>query len=142
MKIAMFSAFLVLALSGCTKTTVQQVNQVYSAIYTITPDKWVAAQDQGSGTKYYFTTLSIPELTQQIDLNGGVVVYLTFDDPTSGDPLYEALPETFDAVAYGALHTTGTVTIDLRAADGGDMTSAISSTVGIKVILMDAQSLD
>jgi len=142
MKIAMFSAFLVLALSGCTKTTVQQVNQVYSAIYTITPDKWVAAQDPNNGPKYFFTTLSIPELTQAIDQNGGVVVYLTFDDPTTGDPQYEALPETFNAVAYGALHTTGSVTIDLRAADGGDMTSPISSTTGIKVILMDAQSLD
>jgi len=71
------------------------------------------------------------------------VVYLTFDDPTTvSDPIYEAMPEVFDGVAYGAIHTTGSVTIDLRAADGGSLSTAISSTVSVKVILMDAQPLN
>ena len=42
------------------------------------------------------------------------------------DPVYEALPEVIDGVAYGAIHTTGTVTIDLRAADGSNAPGPIT----------------
>ncbi len=47
MKIALFSAFVILACSGCTKTTVNQVNQVYSAVYTVAANQWAQGQDPG-----------------------------------------------------------------------------------------------
>jgi hypothetical protein len=142
MKIALFAVFAVLSFSGCTKTTIQQVNQVYSALYTVPASSWTQGQDQ-DGTKYFYTTLNIPELTQDIDVNGGVAVYLTFDDVTTvASPTYEALPEVINGVAYGAIHTTGSVTIDLRAADGSSLTSAITGTTSVKVVLMQAQPLD
>ncbi|HEY4967973.1 MAG TPA: hypothetical protein VII28_16315, partial [Puia sp.] len=119
MKIALLSAFVILIGSGCTKTTVNQVNQVYSAVYTVAANQWAGGQDP-DGTTFYSTTLSVPELTQQIDVNGGVLVYLSFDDPSATDPVYEALPEVINGVAYGAIHTTSKVTIDLRAADGSN----------------------
>lgn len=140
MKIALFSAFVILACSGCTKNTVQQVNQVYSAVYTVSASQWALGQDP-NGTKFYYTTLSVPELTQNIDLNGGVVVYLSFDDASNSNPIYEALPEVIDGVAYGAIHTTGTVTIDLRAADGSDAPGPITGPTLVKVVLMDASPL-
>ena len=140
MKIALLSAFAILTFSGCTKTTVNQVNQVYSAVYTVAANQWAPGTDP-DGTKFYYTTLSIPELTQSIDLNGGVAVYLSFDDASNSNPVYEALPEVISGVAYGAIHTTGQVTVDLRGADGSDLTSAISAPTLIKVVLMDAQPL-
>ncbi len=70
-----------------------------------------------------------------------MVTYLSFSDPTATDPLYEAMPEVFQGVAYGSLHTTGSVTIDLRGADGSNLTSAISAPTLIKVVLMDASPL-
>src|ERR1700748_2038498 len=80
MKIALLSAFSILILSGCTKTyNYPTVNQVFSAVYTVQPNQWAQATDQGSGKTYYYTTLSVPELTQAIDLNGGVITYLSFD---------------------------------------------------------------
>src|SRR5450631_43449 len=101
MKIALLSAFAILTFSGCSKTTVNQVNQVYSAIYTVQANQWVAGQDSGpNGAKFFFTTLTVPELTQPIDVNGGVVVYLSFDDPSNPNPVYEALPEVINGVAY------------------------------------------
>lgn len=143
MKIALLSAFVILACSGCTKTTVNQVNQVYSAVYTVAANQWVQGQDPAAngGATFYSTTLSVPELTQQIDVNGGVLVYLSFDDPSATDPIYEALPEVFDGIAYGAIHTTGQVTIDLRGADGSSLTNAISAPTLVKIILLDASPL-
>src|ERR1700759_2872145 len=92
MKIALLSAFSILILSGCTKTyNYPNVNQVYSAVYTVQASQWAKGTDP-DGTVFYYTSLSVPELTQQIDLNGGVVTYLSFDDPTSTSPTYEAMP--------------------------------------------------
>ena len=142
MKIALLSAFVILACSGCTKTVVNQVNQVYSAVYTVAANQWAQGTDPGpGGATFYYTTLSVPELTQQLDANGGVLVYLSFDDPSATDPVYEALPEVIDGVAYGAIHTTGQVTIDLRAADGSNAPGPITGPTLVKIVLLDAQAL-
>jgi hypothetical protein len=141
MKIALFSAFVILACSGCTKTTVNKVDQVFSAVYTVAANQWAQGQDPGGGATYYYTTLSIPELTQSIDVNGGVLIYLSFDDPSSSNPVYEALPEVIDGVAYGAIHTTGQVTIDLRAADGSNAPGPITGPTLVKVVLLEASPL-
>ena len=140
MKIALISAFAIVTFSGCTKTTVQQVNQVYSALYTVGASQWAQGQDP-DGTTFYYTTLNVPELTQSIDLNGGVVVYLSFDDASNTNPTYEALPEVINGVAYGAIHSTGSVTIDLRAADGSNAPGPITGPTLVKVVLMDASPL-
>jgi hypothetical protein len=140
MKIALLSVFAIVTFSGCTKTTVQQVNQVFSAVYTVQANQWALGTDP-NGTTFYYTTLAIPELTQAIDLNGGVLAYLSFDDPSSTNPTYEAMPEVINGVAYGAIHTTGSVTIDLRAADGSNAPGPITGPTLIKVILLDAQAL-
>lgn len=139
MKIALLSAIAILVFSGCTKNY-PTVNQVYSAVYTVQANQWAQGTDP-NGNTFYSTTLAVPELTQSIDLNGGVVVYLSFDDPSSANPTYEALPEVFDGIAYGAIHTTGSVTIDLTGADGSSLSSAITAPVLIKVVLMDASPL-
>ncbi len=141
MKIAFLAVFAIVTFSGCTKTTVNQVNQVFSALYTVQPSQWVAMQDP-DGTKFFQTTLTVPEIDQTLDLNGGVAVYLSFDNSTSTSPVYEALPEVINGVAYGAIHTVGSVTVDLRAADGSDLTNSITAPVLLKVVLMDAKPLD
>jgi hypothetical protein len=141
MKIALLAVFAILTFSRCTKNY-PQVNQVFSAVYTVQANQWAQGTDPGAGgATFYYTTLAVPELTQSIDLNGGVLVYLSFDAPTATDPTYEAMPEVFDGVAYGAIHTTGSVTVDLRGADGSSLTSAISAPTLIKVVLMDASPL-
>jgi hypothetical protein len=137
MKIALLSVFAILTFTGCSKTN--QVNQVFSAVYAVAANQWAAGQDPDS-TTFYYTTLNVPELTQDIDLNGGVAVYLSFD-PTDANPVYEAMPEVINGVAYGAIHTTGSVTIDLRAADGSNAPGPITGPTLIKVVLFQAQPL-
>ena len=139
MKIALLSLFALLFFSACKKTTVvnQTVNQAFSALYTINPTDWVQGKNQ-DGTTYFYTTLTVKELDAIINTSGGVDVYISFDAGTN----YETLPEVIDGVAYGSLHTTGSVTIDLRAADGSSLTSAISAPITAKIVLIDAQPLN
>ena len=139
MKIALLSAFAILVFSGCTKNY-PTVNQVFSAVYTVSANQWARGTDP-DGTVFYYTTLAVPELDQTIDLNGGVLTYLSFDDPSSANPTYEAMPEVINGVAYGSIHTTGSVTVDLRGADGSSLTSGITAPTMIKVVLMDAKPL-
>jgi hypothetical protein len=140
LSIALLSAVTVLSFSGCTKTTVQQTNQVFSAVYTVQANQWAQGTDSG-GSVFYYTTLTIAELTQSIDLNGGVQAFLSFDAPTSTNPTYEAMPEVFNNVAYGVIYSTGSVTVDLRGVDGSSLTSAIGAPTLIKIVLLEAQPL-
>ncbi len=142
MKYAVFAAIVLISFSSCKKTYIDQtVNQAFSAIYTIDPSAWQQGTNSDQ-TIFYYVNLSVPELDDIINTHGGVEVYLSFDDPNATVKNYEALPEVFDGVAYGSLHTTGTVTIDLRGADGGSLSSPIGTTVTAKVVLIDAQPLD
>ncbi len=147
MRIALFSLLAIVMLGSCTKTVTKNntVNQAFSAVYTVSPNQWTqgSESDGNGGTRtFFYSTLSIPELDDIINLNGGVETYLSFDDVNSTTPTYETLPEVVSGVAYGSIHTTGTVTIDLRAADGGSLTSAIAKDVRVKVVLIDAAPLD
>ena len=136
MKLALLSVFAIVTFSGCTKTEVQQVNQAFSAIYSVGTNQWVSGHDP-NGTLFYYTSLTVPELTQSINTNGGVNIYLSFDNGAT----YEALPEVINGVAYGAIHTTGFITVDLRAADGSNAPGPITGATQIKVVLIEAQPL-
>ena len=141
MKIALLSIFAIVTFSGCTKTTVNNtVNQAFSAVYTIKSNQWVAGKDPDQ-TVFYYATLPIAELDQIIDQHGGVNVYLSFNG-SSTDPTYEALPEVVSGIAYGTFHTTGLITIDLRNADGTNISGPITSDTQVKVILIDAHPLN
>jgi len=124
-----------LGFAGCTKHVTQVVNQAFSAIYTVRAASWTTT-DAGLS---YSTTLNVPEIDDILLKNGAVIVYLSFDGGTT----YEALPESFGGVAYGAIHQSKTVYIDLSAADGTATTvTAPTKDILAKVVLVDAQPLD
>ncbi len=120
--------------SACKKevTEVQQVNQAFSAIYSLAPSGW----STNDGSHSYAQTVSVPELDDIIQQNGGVLVYLSFDNGAN----YEAIPEVFDGITYGAVHSTGSVTIDLYDVNGGTIT-APGGTILAKIVLIDAAQL-
>lgn len=142
MRIALLSLFAILTFSGCKKTYINQtVNQAFSALYTVQPGDWVKGTNSDN-TNYYSVNLSIAELDDVINTHGGVEVYISFDDLNATVKNYETVPEVVDGIAYGSLHTTGSVTIDLRGADGSTLTSAISAPITVKIVLIDAQPLN
>lgn len=123
----------ILALGACRKevTQVKQVNQAFSAIYDIKSTDWTTA-DNGLS---YSTSFDVPELNSAIFDHGAVIVYLSFKDN-----IYEALPEVFDGISYGAIHSQGAVTVDLHAVDGSAIT-APGGEIFAKIVLIDAQQL-
>lgn len=133
-KIILLSAISLVIFSSCKKevTEVQQVNQAFSAVYTIHPGDWTTNNNGLS----YTAQLPVPELDNSIYNGGGVLVYISF----TGTGYYEALPEVFDGFTYGAIHSKGYVGIDISALSGAAI-NAPTQTISAKVILIDAQSL-
>jgi hypothetical protein len=122
-----------LTFSSCKKDVTQVVNQVFSATYSIQPNQWVA----GTGNLSYYVNLSVPEIDNIIVQSGGVLVYLSFDNGSS----FEAVPEDYGGIAYGAVHSVGSVTIDLNAIDGVSAVTPPTGTVLAKVVLLDGSPL-
>lgn len=135
----MNKAILLLALpliifSSCKKevTEVQQVDQAFSAVYTINPGDWTTS-DNG---KSYSVNFDVPELDNIIYQNGAVLVYLSFD----GNAYYEALPQVFDGITYGAIHGDGFVGVDLSALSGNAIDPPQKQVIA-KIVLIDATKL-
>lgn len=131
-KLILFSALSLLIFSSCKKETTQQVKQVFSAVYTIAPSNWSTSNNGQSFT----AQLNIPEIDNNIYQNGAILVYISF----SGTNYYEALPEVFDGISYGAIHSPGYVGIDISSVSG-DPVSAPTQSISAKVILIDAAAL-
>ncbi len=131
-KIFLFSAIALFIFSSCRKDVTQQVNQAFSAVYTITPSNWSTNNNGQSFT----AQLNIPEIDNNIYQNGAVLVYISF----AGTNYYEALPEVFDGITYGAIHSPGYVSIDISAISGA-LISAPTQNISAKVILIDAAAL-
>jgi hypothetical protein len=120
-------------LGACKKEYItQEVDQAFSAIYTVRTADW----GTGDGGLSYSTTLSVPEIDDIILDHGAVVVYISYN----GGDAYEALPQVFDNIAYGAVHTKGSVTLDIYDVEGNQITPPGDITV--KVVLVDAKPLD
>ncbi len=113
-------------------TKVEKVDQAYSAIYTIQPGDWTTDNNGLS----YTASLNVPELDNTVYQYGAVLVYLSF----SGTSYYEALPEVFDGITYGAIHSPGYISIDISDVSGQAITPP-GQTISAKVILIDATAL-
>ena len=133
-RLFLLSALSFLILSSCKKevTQVQQVDQAFSAVYNIAPGSWTTSD----GGLSYSAELDIPELSNIIYQDGAVLVYISF----SGTSYYEALPQVFDGITYGAIHGSGYVSIDISALSGNPINPP-GQTVSAKIILIDAARL-
>lgn len=125
-------AFLIF--NSCKKevTKVEKVDQAFSAVYTIQPGDWTTDNNGLS----YTSQLKVPEVDDVLYNHGAVLVYLSF----SGTNYYEAIPEVFDGIAYGAIHSNGYVGVDISAVSG-ELINAPTQSISAKVILIDASAL-
>lgn len=133
-KLFILSTLAFMIFASCKKevTQVQKVNQAFSAVYNINPSDWTTTNNGAS----YTAELNIPELDNVIYNNGAVLVYLSF----SGTSYYEALPEVFDGITYGVIHSTGYVGIDISDVTGATINPP-GQTISAKVVLIDAAAL-
>ena len=134
-RLFLLSALFTFILSSCKKevTEVKNVDQAFSAVYDIDPADWTT----DNGGKSYTAQLDIPELDDIIYQDGGVLVFLSF----AGTTYYEALPQVFDGIAYGAIHSNGYVGIDMSDVAGG-LIDPPAQKISAKIILIDATRLE
>ena len=120
--------------ASCKKevTKVEKVDQAFSAVYTIQPGDWTTDNNGLS----YTAQLNVPEVDDVLYQNGAVLVYLSF----SGTNYYEAIPEVFDGISYGAIHSNGYVGIDISSITG-DQIDPPTQSISAKVVLIDASAL-
>jgi len=133
LKITAVLGLLILCFGSCKKEVTQVVNQVFSVTYTIQTNDWVL---DNSGLNYYKVDLSVPEVDNVVLRDGGVLVYLSFDNGAS----FDALPEDVGGYTYNAFHSSTTVTVGYRA-DSGNPAALPSGTVLAKVVILDGSPL-
>lgn len=133
-RIILLSSIALVIFASCKKqvTEVQQVSQAFSAVYNLKPTDWTTDNNGLS----YTASIPIAELDNSIYTTGGVLVYISFENTN----YYEALPEVFDGVAYGAIHSNGYISIDISALSG-NIINAPTQNISAKVILIKAEAL-
>lgn len=134
-KLLILSALAFFIFSSCKKevTKVEKVDQAFSAIYTIQPGDWTTDNNGLS----YTAQLNVPEVNDALYQNGAVLVYLSF----SGTNYYEAIPEVFDGIAYGAIHSNGYVGVDISSSVSGELIDPPTQSISAKVVLINASAL-
>lgn len=120
------------ALASCKKEVTRVSNSASGIEATISPDAWAANDD----STYFSASFDVPELTKAIYDHGAVMVYLSF-----GNDIFEALPEVYNGIAFGAIHSVGAVTVDMSDVDGNYKILPPDGDVIAKIVLIDAQKL-
>jgi len=119
--------------SACRKEVTREDpgDQAYAAVRDIKPSDWITEDDSVS----FYTSFDIPQLSDAVFDHGAVIIYLSFDDN-----IYEALPEVYEGITYGAIHSQGAATVDMHALDGSRIIPP-GGDVYAKIVLIDAQQL-
>ncbi|HEY0271575.1 MAG TPA: hypothetical protein VGC22_00260 [Chitinophaga sp.] len=129
--VALLSA---LSFSACKKTEVTQViDNTLTIANSLQANQWVATD--ASRTEYV-AKIDMPELDQDMNDNGGVLVYVSLG-ANQGNNYYDALPSTISNAVFTTYHTTGAVYIDLTDFNGGVVTPP-DGVIPYKVMLVRA----
>jgi hypothetical protein len=128
-----------LTTSSCTKTVTNQVNQVYSITYTIKPGDWLNHSATGpTDFNYSYVNLNVPEVDNIVVANGGVVVYLSFDNGTT----FNTIPFVFNGYTYTTDHSNGQVYIQFHdEVSPSPLPPLPTSNVLAKVVILDGAAL-
>jgi hypothetical protein len=120
-----------LAATSCKKETViAPTANTKTVIFDLVKADWKLSTDGAS----YYADLSLPEIDNYFQHNGGVLAYISFDNEAT----YEQIPETFDGVAYSLRHTTGGARVIAQVYDGQLPTITQPGAATIKLLLIDS----
>jgi hypothetical protein len=126
MKILAFASLVLLTalLPSCTKKEVVIPNQ--TILTDINPNNW----QYDNTTKTYYVAIDMPEIDENVNETDGVLVYIS-----SGDQVYEALPEVYNGYSYTVLHAPGNITIEAQGADGSTVNPP-NYPLHVKIVLV------
>ncbi len=75
----------------------------------IAPTDW----QYSTSTKTYYVTINMPEITQNVNRYYGIMASIS-----SGNNLFEALPEVYNGYSYTYTHNIGILTLEVQRSDG------------------------
>lgn len=130
MKALLFLPLLVMSvwITGCTKKY-----EYVTPNQTIQTDILHTDWKLVNNGKSYAVTLSMPEITDQVNQDFAVVVSVSADGGT-----FEAIPEVYAGYSYSYTHTTGSLTIESQAVSGTTAGEA-PPDIKIKIVLVESQ---
>ncbi len=127
----------VAAISSCKKTYVTP-NTNTTVYRTISANSWILDQTENA----YRAELSIPQLDQQYNDDGAVLVYISYGSASNGSaPVYEQLPQVYQGASFSYYHTDGKIVIYSQT-PGGNPATPPNQNVLIKVVLIDSNASD
>jgi hypothetical protein len=131
MKALLFLPLLVMSvwITGCTKKY-EYVNPNQTIQTDIATGDWKLINDG----KSYAVTISMPEITDQVNQDFGIVVSVSGDGGT-----FEAIPEVYGGYSYSYTHTTGSLTIESQLVSGTTAGNPPPSTITVKIVLVESQ---
>jgi len=124
---------ILLAATSCTKKYITPAN--VTVIYNIKGTTgWKVYTDTGGKQSYSSILSDLPEQDQYAQANGGVLVYISYDDGAT----YEALPEVYNGISYSYTSAVGAITIYAQNANGTQLSAPPSDDIKVKVVLVDS----
>ncbi len=137
---------MLIAATSCTKKYITPGTTNRTIFYTVKgglapAGDWAPFTDSGTGSKSYVTTLggssnpdkALPELDSYTQNNGAVLLYLSYDQGAT----YEPVPETYSGTAFSFIHSKNTISVYAQSADGG-VAVLPSSDILFKIVLVDS----
>lgn len=104
-----------------------------STVFSIPDNEWVR---EDGGTRYT-TTWEVDIITEDINYNGAVLTYISYDDEA-----YEAIPQVFNGFSFSYFTQPGLLTIDYQRADMGVIDPANRpGELWVKVVAISALAL-
>jgi len=122
-----------IAATSCTKKYITPAN--VTAFYDVQGTTgWKVTTDDDGNLSYSSTLGNLPEQDGYAQANGGVLVYISYDGGTT----YEALPETYNGIAYSYTYSVGKVILYAQNSDGSQLSAAPTLNIKVKVVLVDS----
>lgn len=131
MKALLFLPLLVMSvwITGCTKKY-EYVTPNQTIQTDIAPGDWKLINNG----KSYAVTISMPEITDRVNQEFGIVVSVSGDGGT-----FEAIPEVYGGYSYSYTHTVGSLTIETQAVSGNTAGTPPSSPITVKIVLVESE---
>lgn len=121
---------LLLFFSSCQKNEYIDVVENRTIIVNIPASSWRS----DNGGRSFFATVDMPEVTNEFNERGGVLVYLTF-----GNRTYEQLPQVYKGISYRFTSSPGRIDLELERAEGNLTIEPPAQTITAKIILVESQ---
>ncbi len=125
MRVKLIMLLLLAGLSACKKEYYVPNRTI---ITELRPGNWVSS----NGGRQYTAAIDMPELTNEFNERGGVLVYVSFSDRT-----YEQIPQVYDGISYSYITRPGQIVMEIQASDG---TSVITppGSMTVKIVLVES----